>query len=215
MNELGYFIAETGYAPLIKRIRKEFIELFGCKSDEEVIALYKNDRPRWVKTYDQLRCLPEIYGLAGSESLEGLATDAGLQKPAIGAKLVVRCDMPNDDAWSFPPHQDYPFNRGSLNSVTIWIPFQTCDENNGALRVIPKSHTWGEQPSENSLLLTCPDEQHYVSMPIRAGQALVFSQFLIHKSGPNRSNTVRFSLQIRYNDLDEMVHRTTAVVEAA
>ena len=34
------------------------------------------------------------------------------------------------------------------------------------------------------------------------GDILVFSQFLIHKSGLNQGNKARFSLQVRISDLD-------------
>jgi hypothetical protein len=38
---------------------------------------------------------------------------------------------------------------------------------------------------------------------MKLGEALVFSQFMVHRSGENRSDNIRFSLQLRINDLDD------------
>lgn len=131
----------------------------------------------------------------------------------LGAKLVVRADMPDDEKWSFPPHQDYPFNRGSLNSITIWIPFQDTPDNIGPLNVVPASHNDGERAENNSLLINPPTDNLYKSVPMKTGDLLVFSQFLIHKSGRNCSDKIRFSLQVRFNDLSqpEFIRRKFAV----
>ena len=37
----------------------------------------------------------------------------------------------------------------------------------------------------------------------KIGDVLIFSQCLVHKSGNNNSNSVRFSIQIRFNDLSK------------
>ena len=208
MNELGYFITDAFSPNYIMGIRQQFLSLFECKSDAEVIELYKTNKARWVKAYDQLRYLPEIYALAGNSRTLSMAYAAGIKHPAIGAKLVVRADMPNDDEWSFPPHQDAPYNPGSRNRITVWVPFQDTEIAEGALKIIPGVHWYTELPQEKNLLVTPPIDEDYISVPVKLGQALVFSQFLIHKSGPNRSNTIRFSLQARYNDLEELVHRS-------
>ena len=206
MNELGYFIDNICDDWFIKRIRQKFLNLFECQNDTEVIKLYRENKPHWVTAYDQLRYLPEIYQLASSFLVLVLAKKAGIKNPAIGAKLVVRADMPNDDEWSFPPHQDAPYNPGSGNRITIWIPFQDVGMIDGALRVIPGSHLAGELPSKDNLLIARPPAENYMPVPVKCGQVLAFSQFLIHTSGPNRSDTVRFSLQVRFNDLNELVH---------
>ena len=41
----------------------------------------------------------------------------------------------------------------------------------------------------------------FTDVPLNFGEAVVFSQFLVHKSGYNLSDTVRFSVQLRLTDL--------------
>ena len=52
------------------------------------------------------------------------------------------------------------------------------------------------------------DEAEFVPVPERVGEALVFNNFLIHRSGRNRRDTVRFSMQVRFSDLDSPESRS-------
>jgi ectoine hydroxylase-related dioxygenase (phytanoyl-CoA dioxygenase family) len=40
-----------------------------------------------------------------------------------------------------------------------------------------------------------------IKTKVKLGEALIFSQFLVHRSGTNTSNKIRFSLQLRVTDL--------------
>jgi len=44
----------------------------------------------------------------------------------------------NDLKHDFPAHQDFVYNHGSLNSVTVWIPLQDVSIEMGALEIISK-----------------------------------------------------------------------------
>ena len=46
------------------------------------------------------------------------------------------------------------------------------------------------------------DEQ-YQSVEVKAGDALFFSAFLVHRSGNNVTDSIRWSCHFRYNDLEE------------
>ena len=217
----GYFIGDTNCRGALNNARQEFISLFDrvsqfhgfgpIISDVDVCRLYRERKPLWVVAYDQLRYMPAVYELA--LKVAPLVNQAGIAMPSIGAKIVVRADIPNDDNWNFPPHQDYPFNGGSLNSVTVWMPFQNCDIEHGALQIVPSSHIRGELPEKDNLLIDPPKECDYIDAPVRLGEALVFSQMLLHRSGYNRSNEVRFSIQLRFNDLasEEYLKRNLSI----
>ena len=43
----------------------------------------------------------------------------------------------------------------------------------------------------------------FIDVPCKFGEVLVFSQYLIHKSGNNLSNKIRFSVQLRINDIGD------------
>ena len=171
------------------------------KSDADVYKLYRGaNRDLWVAAYDQLRFMPEVAELSSDKTMLELARKAGIKMPVFAARPILRADMPSDEKWEFPAHQDYPYNLGSLNCITIWIPFQDTPLELGALDVIPGSHLKGYVPAKKGLIIK-PETKKFVTMPVKLGQALVFSQFLHHRSGHNRSEQVRFSLQVRFNDL--------------
>ena len=207
----GYSLIDTSLGERLGSIRARFVAVFDhvarlngrgpVRSDADIERLYRGEhRPLWVGAYDTLRYLPEVSALAAEPAFLDAARACDIRFPALANRLIVRADMPADDKWAFPPHQDYVYNHGSLNSITIWIPFQDVPAELGPLHVWPGSHLGGLKPQKGGLLVAY-DEGAARPVPMRLGQALVFSQFLPHRSGLNRSGTIRFSLQIRYNDL--------------
>ena len=97
--------------------------------------------------------------------------------------------------------------QGSLDSMVIWLPLVPIDQALGALEVIFGTHLKG---------LICDQVEdgfgrvdNLVGLggfePIECGPGdiLVFSSFLVHQSGTNVKDEVRWSCHFRYNNLDE------------
>lgn len=84
-------------------------------------------------------------------------------------------------------------------SVVVWCAVSDASEENGTLHVVPRSHrlqggprpertaSWHE-PHENLIL-----RNHLVSVPLRAGQAIVFDNQLLHCSFENLTDEPRVS----------------------
>jgi hypothetical protein len=215
----GYAVLPFRSAVPRERIRARILSVFeavtrangipGVADDRAVDALYRGaDRDLWVATLDQLRFLPEVTGMASDPSLLAVASRCGIRLPAVGSRgTALLANMPNDDAYLYGAHQDISFNAGSLNSITIWIPLQNCPAEQGPLEVVPRSHRRGLVPYDGNPnvkqteLLDPVPESEFRAVPLDTGQAIVFNKFLIHRAGRNRSETIRFSLQVRYNDL--------------
>jgi ectoine hydroxylase-related dioxygenase (phytanoyl-CoA dioxygenase family) len=47
------------------------------------------------------------------------------------------------------------------------------------------------------------DSGRFFDVETNAGDALVFSSFLVHESGVNESDRIRWSCHFRFNDLDD------------
>jgi ectoine hydroxylase-related dioxygenase (phytanoyl-CoA dioxygenase family) len=213
IKNYGY-INQKKAIPGVSVIRSELIELFNysshlsgaksnIKTDEDIIKMYHENNDAWVMAYQKLRYLPSVYALINHSLVAAALKEYGIQKPIIAAKLVLRADIPHDKDWNFAPHQDYSYNLGSKNCVTIWIPFQDVAEEDGALKIKPNSQKAGVYKHKDGFI---EDEKVFANMishPMKAGEVLCFSQFLVHSSGENTSNKVRFSLQIRYSDLED------------
>ncbi|HNF47905.1 MAG TPA: phytanoyl-CoA dioxygenase family protein [Chitinophagales bacterium] len=101
-----------------------------------------------------------------------------------------------------PLHQDWTVtDEEKYGSFTIWIPLQDTDEQNGAIRIIPGSHLIDTQLRAPSLPVSFEKDRalfdkHLQTLPLKAGEAFVFNQKLMHASFGNSSSTDRLALTI-------------------
>jgi len=123
-------------------------------------------------------------------------------------------------------HQDtYYWPLEPKISATVWVAFEDVDEENAAMKVIPRSHRAGllkhsrSSDTDSVLTLECEHgqfrEDAAVSMNLRAGQVSLHNDKLVHGSGANHSARRRAGLTIRYSttevkcDLSVNPHFTT------
>ncbi|MBL7778374.1 MAG: phytanoyl-CoA dioxygenase family protein [Chitinophagales bacterium] len=99
-----------------------------------------------------------------------------------------------------PIHQDWTVvDEPNFDSITIWIPLQDVNEKNGAIQVIDGSHRFSsalrspslEDPFKNIQVELRKDLK---LMPMKAGEAFIFSQALLHASPANRSGEPRIAV---------------------
>jgi len=112
----------------------------------------------------------------------------------------------SDEFYKFPAHQDWRSMQGSMNATVVWIPLMDVKKDVGALQVIPGSHKSGLLNTVRNKWYRQLDtykEEDFVDVEMEKGDALFFSGFLIHRSGNNILDKMRWSCQFRYNDLDE------------
>lgn len=134
----------------------------------------------------------------------------GVKRPNICTRPVLyfnsRHLAKSEVYYKSPPHQDWRSMQGSLNAMVIWVPLVDVPHELGALEIIPGSHVWGLQDSREDewyrRIEGLSDEQ-YQSVEVAAGDVLFFSAFLVHRSGNNVTDSIRWSCHFRYNDLEE------------
>lgn len=161
------------------------------KQSQHLIALHRLSlEPRILETLDQL----------------------GLNRPVISTRPVLffnsRRLATKDVYWRVFPHQDWRSMQGSLDSVVVWLPLMDITSEIGPLDVIPGSHRDGlvtdsvvegfGQVPESYLA-----NKTFRAVPCRIGDALFFSSFLVHQSGTNVTDRIRWSCHFRYNNLDD------------
>jgi hypothetical protein len=214
----GYFVATALSRDEVQAIRDRFIEVFdnvarahgrgSVRDDADIVSLYRDAKEIWVAAVDQFPYLPDVVGKSDDPRLLELARRTGIRLPAVsGFGVPILANMPADDAWLYRPHQDISYIPGSLNGITVWVPLQDSPPELGPLEVVPGTHrlgllkTNGEKDVKRSELVPPYPDTAFIPVPVAQGQCIVFSKFLVHRSGRNRSAGVRFSLQFRYNDL--------------
>jgi ectoine hydroxylase-related dioxygenase (phytanoyl-CoA dioxygenase family) len=122
------------------------------------------------------------------------------------------CKMPGDGkrvAW----HQDasyWPLTPSK--AATVWLAIDDADPENANMRYIPGTHvlghlTWqlSETDESNVLNQTVPEVEKYaapVDVQLKAGEASVHSDLLLHGSEANTSTRRRCGLTLRYTTGD-------------
>ncbi|HTT90270.1 MAG TPA: phytanoyl-CoA dioxygenase family protein [Acidimicrobiales bacterium] len=112
-------------------------------------------------------------------------------------------------------HQDgYYWPMEPHHSVTVWIAFTEVDEENGAMKIVPGSHTSGVlehqrcDPDETDSVLTLLlekgtfKEDTAVSLCLHPGEVSLHDDRLVHGSPANPSDRPRIGLTFRYSGTD-------------
>ena len=96
------------------------------------------------------------------------------------------------------------------NQVTVWIAVTDADEENGCLVSIPGSHLEGahrhvpgEIPREPTVPADIIRGRKGNALPVGRGGIIIFHKQNIHCSKPNRSNRLRWSLDLRYHPVGQ------------
>jgi len=139
------------------------------------------------------------------DAVESLIGDEIFANPVYNARPKVA----GVAAGAVPWHQDRSYwPKANWNPViTVWIPFVDTNEVNGCLHVWPRTHKTQlipyHQESYTGTGYTEIDlkekaDRHALPLPVKAGSAILFNDRCIHMSTPNRSNHVRWSVDLRY-----------------
>ncbi len=109
-------------------------------------------------------------------------------------------------------HQDYiswpDFPRSFL---TVLVPFDRADLDNGCTEVFPGYHTQGLLTPADGQFHLLPidrvDESDGVPLVLAPGDIAMFDGFTPHRSAPNRSDRWRRQLYLSYNKVSEGGHQ--------
>jgi hypothetical protein len=154
--------------------------------------------------------LISLHRLSLRENIVRQLAELGVRRPNICTRPVLyfnsRHLAKSEAYYKSPPHQDWRSMQGSLNAIVIWVPLADVHKELGALEVIPGSHLWGLLESHEDEWYRCIEglgDEQYQSIEVNAGDVLFFSSFVVHRSGNNVTDSIRWSCHFRYNDLEE------------
>ncbi len=122
------------------------------------------------------------------------------------------CKMPGDGktvAW----HQDSSYwPLTPAKAVTVWLAIDDADRGNACMKYLPRTHTLGhltyqlkENDASHVLNQVVPDVEQYgepVYVELKAGEAALHSDSLLHGSDANESERRRCGLTLRYTSGD-------------
>ncbi|TDB68935.1 phytanoyl-CoA dioxygenase family protein [Arundinibacter roseus] len=180
--------------------------------ENAMFDFFEKDFTAFVNTGKTVQHAISLHRFALDEKIISLLKEVGIEKPVIGARPAMQFNsrfLSKDGSkhWKLDAHQDWRTGQGSLDSTVIWFPMVDAAAEIGALQVIPGSHTTGLLESSTSGyqggITAALREDEFVQTEFQVGDVLIFSAFLVHQSGNNITRNIRWSVQLRYNNLAE------------
>ena len=148
-----------------------------------------------VLTHPKL--LDAMESLVGPEIIASSVYRIRPKVPKLGRGVVPW----HQDSGYFAPHCDKDL------IVTCWLPLVNATPENGCLQVLPQAHREGvvtHHTGGNAGFLVIEEDnlprpaQQTVTVPVPLGGALLLTNTTPHCSTPNLSDTIRWSIDLRY-----------------
>jgi ectoine hydroxylase-related dioxygenase (phytanoyl-CoA dioxygenase family) len=185
----------------------------------DLIAV-ENIRCRWQTNVHTGACEFETFDpvIDLSAACRRLAYDPRLLE-ALGSLYGEQACLFKDKLIFKPPgvkgyglHQDWIAWPGFPRSfLTVLIPLDPCDADNGCTEVFPGYHHGGSLSPEDGNYHELPagtvEEDRAVLLEMEPGDVAVFGGFTPHRSSPNHSDRWRRQLYLSYNKLSEGGHQ--------
>ena len=176
--------------------------------DDAITYMYEQDKKfnknLISKLYDIAPDLYEIHEVTTNKTLISIVKRLGIEYPTVGTNITLRLDRPNDKKLKTTLHQDIWYSMISDNSLTIWFNVSKLSKIDGPLQVcktFKKNKIYNFLDNNlGTFTAKLNEEFNFDEIHLNENQILIFSQYLLHKSGNNFSNKPRASIQIRYND---------------
>lgn len=211
-----YTEARQLFAIQIKRVLGIDVDINNKDEFENAMfEFFDKDFTSFVNTGKQSQHLISMHRLGTDERIISLLKDIGYEFPTIAVRPAMQFNSrylsKGGSHWRLGAHQDWRTGQGSLDSVVLWFPLVDCNADLGSLQIIPASHTDGLMKADTSgytgSIQEEIEEEKYVQTEFEVGDLLIFSAFLIHRSGENITKNIRWSVQLRYNNIAEATFR--------
>jgi ectoine hydroxylase-related dioxygenase (phytanoyl-CoA dioxygenase family) len=178
--------------------------------EQALYKLFELDIQLLMHCGKQLQHLISLHRLALSEKIISTLKELGISFPIINIRPVIFFNNPKvgkkEVDHKKPAHQDFRTTQGSIDSIVVWIPLIDIPKKLGALEIIPGSHMNGLMNYENDegyhTLKSVKDDE-FISVEVKKGDALFFSTLLVHQSGNNITDEIRWSCHFRYNNIND------------
>lgn len=179
-------------------------ELFKGLTDQDFLKYGRGWRDR-IPGYFILMSNPKIL-----DAVESLIGGELYSNPVYN----VRPKVPGVAAGAVPWHQDKSYwpDANANPVITVWIPLVDANLENGCLHIKPRTHKqrvlkWHHETytgtGYTALKETQLGKRPTIELVVKAGAAILFNDRVLHMSTPNLSETVRWSVDLRYQPTDQ------------
>ena len=187
------------------------------KMHDFLLRKKKNNIYFFSKIYNTLQASSAIHSFLNSKKILKVASELIGCRPEqlISTSYQLRIDAPYDKKHRFDWHYDLykyrtkiKFNKKS--GIVFWIPLQDVNRNNGTIEYLKKSYkikngSKGVQRDDKAFKINQSLVDRFGTERVDAnfGDMFIQSYLMLHQSGFNTSNKIRFSLIGRYINIGE------------
>ena len=165
-------------------------------------------RPKYVRSPRRDLVSPEMYQILTHRTMLDLAEDLlGTPEISVHGIFNARPKLP-DQIWTRTPwHQDAQYYQQGedVHIVSLWVPLQTVTETNSCLQVAPGRHRdplyERYEDQETGFIGLAPEITRQLtglSIEMEPGDVLCFPQRMPHRALANKSDSIRWSIDLRY-----------------
>ncbi len=164
--------------------------------------------------YEAMAHASSLHRCAAEPSLLGVVQSLLSPTIAVHHRLLLLMSMP-ERSWHLSAwHQDHFYNAGPTSTLTVWMPLHETGPAVGSLLLARGSHRRGALPHgehdhgyKTKWLSLSPEDvasfTDLVSVEAGPGDIVVFNSVLAHSARMNRSDRVRFTVNLSYQDLTD------------
>ncbi len=208
-----YREARQLFATQIKRVLGHSVDIDDRDAFEQAMfQFFEQDFTAFSNTGKTVQHTIGLHRLGVSDAILDLIKEIGVAEPVIAVRPSMQFNSrflskDGNTYWKLGAHQDWRNGQGSLDSVVVWFPLVPASADLGALQVIRGSHLTGLRQADAAgyagFIAEPINEADYIQTEYEVGDILLFSAFLVHRSGNNVTPNIRWSVQLRYNNLAE------------
>jgi len=164
--------------------------------------------PEVMRSWRTSLVSPALFALQGHPALVNAIQALGGPEVFGHEAFNGRPKLPRSAMQEVPWHQDHGYYRKAERNdliLTTWIPLVPVDHANGCMQVIGGSHLHGpvrhEVGNNPAAFLEIPagvDETGLVTCAMDPGDVLIMHPQTLHRSTPNVSDIIRWSVDLRY-----------------
>ncbi|MEQ4208897.1 phytanoyl-CoA dioxygenase family protein [Actinopolymorpha sp. B9G3] len=209
-----HFYAAQGFLRLPGFVSADAVEGLRTEVFEVLDAngVSRESLARATKTADKLRQCPQYLADSLLDSLINGSATLDVASRLIGGRAIrylpFTAVKAGGGGGTFHLHQDNNYTRHdpALGSINIWVALEDMTPENGCLQIMPGSHreqldsrTSDDGDSHRQVDV---DPLHCLPIRMRAGDAVAFSRWTVHGSGPNSTDRPRLAYALQYHRED-------------
>lgn len=175
---------------------------------EDLAALLVFGQLQYLATLTLCAKLQSLWELYLDDGISRITDDLGIKFPVFQTQPVVHVmsDRLKIDGgyFGFGAHQDWPTLQGSLDTITVWIPFTEVGPENFTMEVAPGSHKAGLYPYTRKANIFEVDGTitNWTPIVAKPGDVVFMSAFTVHRSSTQGSG-LRIASSFRYENAAE------------